>query len=157
MSSYVWIEDRVELTNYIRRRFHAPHREQLRRLIVLSERVEDLHFFDDGAPVGLSGHLRRLTTMLRIHMIEEERIIFPAIRGGAGRDISKRFAALREDHDGYAADICMIRAATNGLRYPNNANPLWQKLYRDLGVFIADFQEHMRIEEERLFPQIDEA
>lgn len=157
MSDYVQIKDPTELINYIEQRYHAPHREQLRRLIDLSERVEELHFFDEDAPEDLSGHLRRLATTLHVHMMEEERRIFPAIRNGAGSHISKWLAALREDHYGHAADICMIRASTNGLKYPDNACPLWRKLYHELGEFITDFQEHMRLEEVQLFPQYDEA
>lgn len=156
MPDYLQAGDPGELTSYIERRYHTRHREQLRRLLDLSERVDELHFFDDDAPEGLSVHLRRLTRALHMHMVEEERRIFPAIRGGTTRQISKWIAALRADHDGYAADICMIRASTNGLKYPDDASPLWRKLYHELGEFITDFQEHMRIEEELLFPSYDD-
>ena len=46
--------DPSALTRYIETRYHARHREQLPVLAAMAERVEDVHFGDDGVPEGLS-------------------------------------------------------------------------------------------------------
>jgi iron-sulfur cluster repair protein YtfE (RIC family) len=42
------IHDAAALTHHIETRYHARHREQLPMLAAMAERVEDVHFGDDG-------------------------------------------------------------------------------------------------------------
>lgn len=147
--------DAADLTHHIETRYHARHREQLPRLIALAERVESVHADDDAAPAGLSQMLRRIHGDMEIHMKKEEMILFPAIRRGGMPGIEHPIAVMRADHAGHDDDIADLRAVTGGPTLPENACNSWTTLYRELGEFIDDLTEHMRIENDILFPQFE--
>jgi len=92
---------------------------------------------------------------LEVHMKKEELILFPAMRRAAvGLDAP--IAAMRDDHDQHAADIDRIGQLTNGLVPPQGACRSWKRLYRELDEFITDLEEHIRLENEVLFPQFEQ-
>lgn len=149
------IHDPAELTRHIEARYHARHREQLPPLASMAEKVEDLHFGDDGVPEGLSVILHRMIGHMEVHMKKEELILFPAIRRGGGAGIEHPIAAMRADHDNHAAEIAEINRLTGDLSLPDGACRTWTALYAGLDEFLADLVEHMRLENEVLFPQFE--
>ena len=149
------IHDAAELTRHIETRYHARCREDLPRLAELAEKVETVHFGEDGVPEGLSAILRRLIGEMEVHMKKEELILFPAIRRGGGPGIENPIAVMRADHDDHDREVAEIRRLTNGLTLPDGACRTWSALYAGLGEFIADLDEHMRLENEVLFPQFE--
>ena len=46
-------------THHIEAQYHARYREQLPMLAAMAERVEDVHFGDEGVPEGLSTLLQQ--------------------------------------------------------------------------------------------------
>lgn len=149
------IHDAAELTRYIETRYHARHREQLPELASLAERVESVHFGDENVPEGLADLLSRLIGEMEVHMKKEELILFPAIRRGGMPGIETPIAVMRADHDDHDREIAQIRALTGGLTLPEGACRTWTALYRGLETFIADLEEHIRLENEVLFPQFE--
>lgn len=149
------IQDAAALTRHIEARYHARHREQLPLLASLAERVEDVHFGDDGAPDGLSILLRRMIGDLEVHMKKEELILFPAIRRGGMPGIESPIAVMRADHAGHDREVAEIRRLTGNLTLPDAACGTWTRLYDGLAEFIDDLTEHMRLENEVLFPQFE--
>ncbi len=149
------IHDPAELTRYIETRYHARHRQQLPELAELAAKVEAVHEGMEGVPQGLSDLLRRMTGELEVHMKKEELILFPAIRKGGTPGIEQPIAVMRADHDDHAGELQEIRRITGGPTLPDGACRKWTALYEGLGVFIADFEEHMRLENEVLFPQFE--
>jgi regulator of cell morphogenesis and NO signaling len=148
-------DDPAALTRHIETRYHAEHRRQLPDLVRLAEMVEDLHAGEAGAPDGLAALLRRLTGEMEVHMKKEELLLFPIVRKDAGAVPRDRIAALRADHDGHDADMAAIRRLTDGLAPPPGACTPWVTLYDRLGVFLADLTEHVRLENEALFPRVE--
>lgn len=155
MTGSVPLDNAAELTRYIETRYHARHREQLPYLLKLAEMIEDIHTDDPGVPVGLAGLLRRMGGEMDMHMQKEEMILFPAIRRGGVPGIEHPIAVMRADHDGHEDDIAMIRGLTDSFTLPPAACSSWQTLYRDLSEFTEDLTEHMRLENDVLFPQFE--
>ncbi|MFC0200326.1 hemerythrin domain-containing protein [Paracoccus rhizosphaerae] len=139
------------LTRHIETQFHARHRRQLSPLLRLADMIEDLHVGDAGVPEGLFGILRRMTEDLEVQMKKEELILFPAIRRAGDLQLENEIAKLRaanQDLKRNAAEICRI---TNDLTLPQGACEPWETLYSGLAEFVADLEEHMRLENDVLF------
>jgi regulator of cell morphogenesis and NO signaling len=145
------------LTRYIEARYHARHREQLPVLAAMAERVEDVHFGDEGVPEGLSTLLRQMIGEMEVHMKKEELILFPAIRRGGMPGLENPIAVMRADHDGHGREVAEIHRLTGNLTLPDGACGTWTGLYRGLAEFTADLTEHMRLENDVLFPQFEPA
>ncbi len=143
------------LTRHIENRYHARHREQLPALVALAERVEDVHFGDEDLPEGLSLLLRRLIGELEVHMKKEELLLFPAIRRGGLPGTAEKVAAMRADHDDHAQEQAEIRRLTRNLTLPGGACRTWAALYAGLEEFLADLSEHIRLENDELFPPFE--
>lgn len=149
------IQDAAELTRLIETRFHARHREQLPVLAKLAEMVEDIHFGDEGVPDGLFDLLNRMTGEMEAHMREKELVLFPAIRRGGGVEIQTSIAAMRADQEGHDREIAEIRRLTRDLTLPGGVCSSWATLYAGLAEFIDDLTEHMRLENDVLFPRFE--
>lgn len=147
-------QDPAALTRYIETEYHARHRAQLPELAALSERVETVHAAQAEVPAGLADLLHRMIGELEVHMKKEELILFPAIRN-AGAGLDAPIAAMRADHDEHEAEIAQIRQLTGGLTLPVGACGSWTRLYVGLGDFLADLNEHIRLENDILFPQFE--
>ena len=154
MTSDVPIDDAAALTRYIETRYHARHRQQLPTLFKMAEMIEDLHVDDRHVPEGLSGLLGRMIGEMEVHMKKEELILFPAVRKAAS-GLDAPIAAMRQGHGDHAADIAQIGQLTNGLTLPPDACPIWTRLYAELGEFVAELEEHIRLENEVLFPRVE--
>jgi len=151
------INDPAALTHHIETRYHACHRQQLPELVNMAERVENVHFGDDSVPEGLAVLLQRMTDEMEVHMKKEELILFPAIRRGGMPGIEHPIAVMRADHAGHDREVDEIRRMTANLTLPDGACGTWTRLYDGLAEFIGDLTEHMRLENEVLFPQFESA
>lgn len=149
------LHDPTELTRHIESRYHQRHRAQLPPLAEMAGRVETVHFGDEDLPEGLSDLLRRMIGEMEVHMKKEELILFPAIRAGGAPGIENPIAVMRADHDHHDRDIAEIRRLTRNLTLPEGACGTWSALYAGLAEFIDDLTEHMRLENDVLFPQFE--
>jgi regulator of cell morphogenesis and NO signaling len=92
---------------------------------------------------------------LEVHMKKEELILFPAIRRGGGPGIATPIAVMRADHDDHAREVAEIRRLTADLRLPQGACRTWTALYAGLDEFLSDLAEHIRLENDVLFPPFE--
>lgn len=155
MSQTFPLNDAAALTRHIEERYHARHREQMPPLAEMAERVENVHAGEPYLPEGLSALLRRLIGDMEVHMKKEELILFPAIRKGGMPGIENPIAVMRADHDDHARELAEIRRLTHDLTPPERACGTWTALYDGLSEFMDDLTEHIRIENEVLFPQFE--
>lgn len=155
MNKIVSIDDPAELTRYIERWYHTRHREQLAWLAGLAAKVERVHAGHDQVPSELSTLLHTMIGEMEVHMKKEKLILFPAIRKGGGAGIEHPIAAMRADHDRHGAEISEILHRTGGLCAPEDACRSWSVLYDGLYEFVADLEEHIRLENDVLFPQFE--
>ena len=148
-------QDATELTRFIETHYHASHRERLPKLAALAGKVERVHAGKAGVPCGLSNLLSRMIGEMEVHMKKEELILFPAIRKGGRPAIETPIDAMRANHDDQGREIAEIRALTGGLTLPEGACRTWMALYLGLEDFVAELEEHIRLENEVLFPQFE--
>lgn len=94
---------------------------------------------------------------LEVHLKKEELLLFPAIRRGGVPGIENPIAVMRADHDDHDAEIAEIRRLTANLTLPTGACRTWTALYQGLAEFITDLEEHIRLENEVLFPRFERA
>jgi len=149
------VHDPAELTRYLERRYHQRHREQLPPLVAMAEKVEAVHAGDVGVPDGLAAILARMIGEMEVHMKKEELILFPAIRKGGGPGIERPIAVMRADHEGHDRELAEIRRLTGDMTLPPGACGTWTALYAGLSEFVDDLTEHMRLENDVLFPQFE--
>lgn len=149
------IHDTAALTRHIETRYHARHRQQLSQLVKLAEMVEKLHEPDRDVPEGLAATLRRMTDEMEVHMKKEELIVFPLNRKGGGAVLAERIVQMCTDHDDHDRDHAVIRRLTGDLTLPEGACTLWAMLDEGLAEFVADLPEHIRLENDVLFPQFE--
>ncbi|QYX56021.1 hemerythrin domain-containing protein [Roseovarius sp. SCSIO 43702] len=144
------------LIDHIRVRFHDTHRRELPELIALARRVEKAHPEDIDTPHGLTQALEAMTTELEAHMRAEEDGVFAAFRSGTVRDAVVSIPDLNKDHDSQQSALNRIAAITHGFRLPRNACATWRRLYAGLGKLAEDLDEHRYLEDEVLFPRLEE-
>lgn len=155
MADVVPVHDATELTHHIEQRYHARHRKQLPELADLPSKVEKVHAGHADAPADLAERLHRLTGELELRMKKEELILFPSMRKGGGPAIQHPIAVMRADHDGHDRDVAEIRRITGGPTLPDAACRSWRALYAGLDEFMTDLAEHMRLENDILFPMFE--
>lgn len=157
MTDLAPIHDAASLTRYIETRYHERLRAQLPALAELAAKVEAVHAADPNTPAGLANVLTRMIGEMEVHMKKEELIVFPAIRAGGKPGIENPIAAMRADHDDHAVELGEIGRITNGVTLPEGACGSWTRLYAGLTEFITDLHEHIRLENDVLFPQFEPA
>jgi regulator of cell morphogenesis and NO signaling len=155
MTDIASMDDPAELTRYIERHYHRRHRTQLPDLAAMAAKVEQVHAGAPAVPDGLAARLRKLIGELEVHMKKEELILFPAIRRGSSPGLGAPIAVMRADHGSHEDEIACLRGLTKGFTPPEGACGTWQRLYGGLREFVADLEEHIRLENEVLFPRFD--
>ncbi len=146
-------ESTGELIAYIIERYHTGHRRDLPGLIVLARKVESVHGQHPEAPNGLADFLDEMAESLEEHMQKEEQILFPMLRSGGHPMIGHPIAMMRAEHDDHASHLDNLLALTNALQAPQEACGSWRALYEGLRELSAELSEHIRIENEILFPR----
>jgi regulator of cell morphogenesis and NO signaling len=106
-------------------------------------------------PEGLSDVLERMICDMEVHMKKEELILFPAMRKGGMPGLENPIAVMRADHDDHAVEVAEIRRLTGDVTLPKGACGTWTALYTGLTEFLTDLEEHMRLENDVLFPQFE--
>lgn len=134
-------------------RYHDGHRAQLPNLIAQAEKVERVHAQKPTVPVGLAVLIRALSDELNVHMMKEERILFPMIKSGMGSNAHMPIQVMLQEHDVAGDMVHDILAITHNLTVPAEACTTWQVLYRDLNVFITELMDHINVENQVLFPR----
>jgi regulator of cell morphogenesis and NO signaling len=147
-------ENPGELTQFIETHYHAKHRTQLPALVALAEKVEAVHQDDAHVPAGLAALLRKMSGELEVHMKKEELILFPAMRNTLS-GLDAPITAMRQDHDDHSDELATIKHLTNNLTLPQGACGSWTRLYSDLSDFVSDLEEHIRLENDVLFPHFE--
>lgn len=148
-------EDAAALTRFIETHFHERHRMEMPDLAAMAARVEQRRTADPHVRHGLSALLQRMIGAMEVLMKKEELILFPAIRRGGLPGIESPIAVMRADYDDHARDIAEIRLLTSNLTLPAGACRTWSALYYALAEFLDALAEHIRLENDVLFPPFE--
>ena len=140
-----------ELIEYILRRFHERHREEIPELIRLARRVEQVHGERQDCPTGLADHLEAMFQELLSHMMKEEQVLFPMLLDGHDRLAKSPIAVMRFEHDQHGEALARLESLTDDITAPADACNTWRALYAGLRQLREDLMQHIHLENNVLF------
>ena len=143
--------DAGALIAHIVTRYHAVHRQEVPELIRLARLVEGTHADHPEVPCGLADLLCRVQWEMEAHMQKEEEGLFPMLHPHQG-DMGMAMELMRDEHDDHAARLDQMAALTRGHQPPADACGAWRALYAGTAKFAEDLREHIRLENDVLFP-----
>jgi regulator of cell morphogenesis and NO signaling len=150
-------EETPALIEHILERYHETHRRELPELVALAQKVERVHGTDPNAPHGLAEALKAMNGLLEAHMQKEETHLFPAMLQamlpGRADAAAQPIAGMRHDHAEHEEALDRIAAITHGFRLPADACNSWRRLYAGTRKLVDDLDEHIRLENDVLFPR----
>ena len=137
-----------ELIDFIVSHYHARLRTEIPELILLADKVEQVHADKASCPRGLGAHLRAMHGAVLEHLAKEEQILFPMIRAGRGP-----IHVMEQEHEDHGRSLARLRNLTADLTAPPEACPTWRALYLRLGRLGDELMEHIHLENNVLFPR----
>ncbi len=143
------------LISHILMRYHEVHRRQLPELIRMAAKVEAVHAGHEVAPTGLAALLTSMHSELLQHMEKEESILFPMLERGGNPFVVHPIGVMRTEHEEHAERLQHLLALTRNATPPEDACTTWQQLCAGVREFVDDLQQHIRLENEVMFPQFE--
>jgi len=143
------------IIEHVLTRYHDVHREQLPELIRLAQRVERVHGGHPECPVGLTAHLEWMAQELEEHMSKEEQILFPMLTRGVDSMAVYPIQIMRAQHDDHGKALEQLGSLTRHYNLPDGTCNTWHALYEGLQTFKNDLMDHIHLENNVLFTQID--
>lgn len=154
------------LADHILDTHHVFTKTQLARVDTLLAKVQNAHRNRHGAMLdSLRSAFDPLRAELEAHLMKEEQILFPAIKGIdgflSGRNdrpvvhcgsVAHPIHQMEHEHDGAGAILVNMRWITDNYRLPDDACETFKALYEGLGALEADLHEHIHLENNILFP-----
>lgn len=154
------------LADHILDTHHVFTKKQLARIDVLLAKVQNAHRDRHGAMLDSLRHIfAPLQEELEAHLMKEEQILFPAIKGIdgflAGRNarpvvhcgsVAHPIHQMEQEHDGAGTILVNLRKITHNYRMPDDACATFKALYEALAALEVDLHEHIHLENNILFP-----
>lgn len=141
------------LIDHIVRRYHEVHRTQFPAAISLARRVEAVHQDHPRCPRGLADHLAIMADHLMSHQGREEAVLFPMMLAGGHPMIRHPVARMEEEHRDVDQQLLRLARLTTDFTPPDDACGTWRALYSACQEIADDLREHMRLENDTLFPR----
>lgn len=134
--------------------YHQPLRALMLSLTASTTRA--IEAFSGHEPTELKSLSELLTSFsedIESHMKKEEEILFPLIASGAGPTAFHAVRAMALEHDDATAVLNKIRRLTPSIHPPSSAQPAWEALQHRLKELSDTLREHMKLEDDVLFPR----
>lgn len=155
-----WNEAPVaELVNHIVDVHHAFVRRESARIESLLAKVVNKHLGSRPEVGELQDVFCALAQELSMHMLKEERILFPVLLGqnceasACFGSIANPINRMIEEHDDAGDLLGSIRRLTCDFTPPEGACPTFIALYQALQEFEQDLHQHIHLENNILFPK----
>ncbi|MFZ3006439.1 MAG: hemerythrin domain-containing protein [Phenylobacterium sp.] len=142
----------AKLIEHILRRYHEVHRQEFPAAIELARTVERVHAGDADCPRGLADHLAIMADDLEGHQRKEENILFPTMLAGSCGVLRFPIARMMSEHDDVHDQLARLAALTKDFTPPQEACHTWRALTQACKKLDRDLREHMRLENDVLFP-----
>ena len=159
-------ETLASLVEHIQSTHHTYTREEIARLVPLLEKVCSVHGKNHPELFEVRGIFLGLVQELSSHLMKEEMILFPYVRGleeakASGGPVARApfgsvqnpVAMMEHEHDSAGNALRAMSKATNGYSAPADACVSYQTLYKALAAFEADLHRHIHLENNILFPR----
>ncbi|ASK26352.1 iron-sulfur cluster repair protein DnrN [Neisseria chenwenguii] len=138
--------------DHILQRYHNVHRAQLEELVPLAKKVAEVHA--DTFPAEVADILAYMQEELLMHMMKEERMLFPMINQGVGRSAAMPISVMMHEHEEHDKAIARLKELTDNFKIPENACGSWTRLYRLSEELVNDLTDHIHLENEVFFPRV---
>jgi len=156
----------AELIQHIVEKHHAYVRAEIPRLTDLIAKVARVHGQNHPELESIELSFQALAEELTLHLLKEERMLFPyivqleaAVKSG-GRPAPAMFGAVQNpvrmmmmEHDSAGELLRRMRQVTKGYTVPEDGCMSYRMLYRALPEFEADLHQHIHLENNILFPR----
>jgi regulator of cell morphogenesis and NO signaling len=155
-----------DLIHHIVDKHHRFTREEIARLQPLFEKVCSVHGKNHPELFDMQQTFRGLAEELNLHMMKEERILFPYIIRMEESVLQKEsvvpppFGTVQNpvrtmalEHDSAGDALARLRETSGTYNAPVDACISFRTLYRALEGFEADLHQHIHLENNVLFPQ----
>jgi regulator of cell morphogenesis and NO signaling len=155
--------DIADLVGHVVDTHHRYLREELPRLEVLLDEVVDIHGARHVELTEMARCFHQMRAAVESHLLEEERMLFPAVLRMASTSIAPTFAfgsigspisTLLCEHDDIAALLRELRSLSSDYRVPDDGCPSYRALFEGLEQLEADTHLHVHKENNVLFPRI---
>lgn len=144
------------LVERIIRDYHRPLQEELLEVDRVARQVLAVQGARRPAYAPTLTRLAGLVSALRAelapHLAQEEQVLFPLIVRGPDPSVAKLIEVMRRDHARTDALLARLRAETNGYVAPPEACGTWRAMLALLRQMDDDLAEHLRLEEDVLYP-----
>lgn len=150
------------LADHIVDTHHVYLRRELPRLAVLIARVAEAHSANHPELAALSRTFADLRQELEMHLLKEERVLFPLVKQlEAARQpfpihcgsVDNPIRVMEHEHDNAGAALEQIRKLTGDYQVPDDGCPSLAALYSGLAELEADLHQHIHKENNILFPR----
>ncbi|HFC6191234.1 TPA: iron-sulfur cluster repair protein DnrN [Neisseria meningitidis] len=138
--------------DYILQRYHNVHRAQFEELVPLAQKVAQVHA--DTFPAEIAGLLAYMQNELLMHMMKEERMLFPMINQGVGRGAAMPISVMMHEHEEHDRAIARLKELTDDFQVPEGACGSWTRLYALAKEMVEDLNDHIHLENDILFARV---
>jgi regulator of cell morphogenesis and NO signaling len=155
-----------ELIDHILEKYHVFTRQELTKLDALLVKVCSAHGEHHPELLRLHSLFRSLNEDLTIHMMKEERVLFPYIVRLEGAEakgepaLMPPFGTVRNpvrmmslEHDNAGELLGEMRRESSDYTVPADGCVSYQTLYKALAEFEEDLHRHIFLENSLLFPR----
>jgi len=159
-------EPLADLVAHIVSTHHKYTREEMSRLGPLFDKVCSVHGKNHPELARIRETFRGLAQELTMHMMKEEKVLFPYIVRMEESVIQKEpvlpppfgsvqgpVAMMMQEHDSAGEALRAMREASAGYTPPGDACISFQTLYKALATLEADLHQHIHLENNILFPR----
>jgi regulator of cell morphogenesis and NO signaling len=159
-------ESLSELAAHIQNTHHKYTRDEILRLTALFEKVVSVHDRKHPELHNMRSVFHGLAQELKLHMMKEERILFPYIVRIEEATIQKEpilpspfgsvqnpVAMMEHEHEDAMEALRRLRELSTNFTPPADACASYRALYQALSEFAADLQQHIHLENDILFPR----
>jgi regulator of cell morphogenesis and NO signaling len=160
------VEPLADVIAHINSTHHKYTREEIARLGPLFDKVCSVHGKNHPELPQVRTSFQGLAQELTLHMMKEERILFPYIVRMEESVIQKEpvlpppfgsvqnpVSMMMHEHDSAGEALRAMRQASAGYTPPGDACISYQTLYKALADFEADLHQHIHLENNILFPR----
>lgn len=151
-----------DLTQHIVNKHHGYVRRESPRIQAMLAKVCEKHGRAHRELYQVSDLFAALAEELSVHMMKEERILFPYIEsleapdaccGACAASVETPIAAMMADHESAGAILRKLRELMHDYKAPQGACPTFQGMYRAMEEFERDLHWHVHLENNILFPR----
>lgn len=145
------------LTVHLVDRHHVFTRGEIARLLPMLDKVARVHGERHPYMIEVASVFRRFSDEMLVHMLKEERVLFPAIvalsKGEPAMSVSMPIQMMNTEHEAAGADFEELRELTHGFVTPKGGCNTFRAALDGLEQLEADLHQHVHLESNVLFPR----